>query len=220
MHSSDTSAADRAARGIARVSIIMTRVSARVSERIGQRLRGEKRPSVFRRLRQRMTRNRNRVRDDEERLEEKQTRKPREWLNALAITIRAWQWLSALIIYASFIFLLFNDESSDVADQTRTKTIEGLVLLSCTLPTWPAHFSIVLTSFQAYATILYHTNVLLLVCMYRKSKERRGWPVFAVATIALDLWMISIAISKMADLSAAGVTGECRGYEKTKCESR
>ncbi|KAK5652799.1 hypothetical protein OQA88_9655 [Cercophora sp. LCS_1] len=125
---------------------------------------------------------------------EKKVKKQRHWLDVFAATNRFWQCISALILYAIFYsYFLMGESPGNELNQTLSSAIETL----------------------AVSNIIYHPNVLLLMFLLRRSKETRGWRFIAVFSIIGDLSMMFLALSKLVVLSAAGVTAECHGQEKT-----
>ncbi|KAK3349899.1 hypothetical protein B0T25DRAFT_519997 [Lasiosphaeria hispida] len=126
---------------------------------------------------------------------EKQTGSPRHWLSTFATILRVWQWISSATIYASFIYLYFEQFANyGLPEQIRTRAIENL----------------------SYAALAYHTPILMILILHRsKSKETRGWRFFAATTVIGDLFMMGLSISKMSILSAAGVLADCPGPNVT-----
>jgi len=127
-------------------------------------------------------------RDDRE-LSEKCAKKPRHWLNVFTTTNRVWQFLSALMLYGIYVHFLLNEGSESQAEQARREAISAL----------------------APAMSIYHSNVLLINCLLRKSKSRetRGWRFVSILTVVGDLLMMRLNLTKMNVLSSAGALGEC-----------
>jgi len=67
--------------------------------------------------------------------------------------------------------------------------------------------------------ILYHTSVLLLSCLLRRSRGSRTWRFVSLATVVGDFLMMGLSISKMNVLSATGVLAGCHGQEQAGCKS-
>jgi len=67
--------------------------------------------------------------------------------------------------------------------------------------------------------MIYHSNILLINCLLRKSKSRetRGWRFVSIASILGDLLMMRLSLSKMNVLSAAGALAECKP-EQSSCK--
>ncbi|KAK0707402.1 hypothetical protein B0H67DRAFT_556103 [Lasiosphaeris hirsuta] len=126
---------------------------------------------------------------------EKRASSRRHWLNTFATILRVWQWISSATIYASFIYLSFEQFANyGLPEQIRTRAIENL----------------------SYAALAYHTPILMILILRRsKSNESRGWRFFAATTLVGDMFMMGLSISKMSILSAAGVLADCPGPNVT-----
>ncbi|KAK0640970.1 hypothetical protein B0T16DRAFT_205236 [Cercophora newfieldiana] len=157
------------------------RPAKRVASRIAERL-GER----FRCRRLRCSR---RSSEGEPSNSEKCAKRPRHWLNVFTTTNRVWQFVSSLMLYGIYVHFLLNEGGESLAEQKRREAISAL----------------------APVMSLYHSNVLLINCLLRKSKSRetKGWRFVSVLTIVLDLLMMRMNLSKMNVLSSAGALDEC-----------
>lgn len=159
------------------------RPARRVTSRLTERFSNGFASRLGERLRCRSNRNRN---EDNE----KNIKKPRHWLNVFTTTNRVWQFLSSLILYGIYMHFVMNERSETQPEQARRAAISAL----------------------APVTIMYHSNILLINCLLRKSKSRetRGWRFVSFASILGDLLMMRLSLSKMNVLSAAGALAECK----------
>ncbi|KAK3316331.1 hypothetical protein B0H66DRAFT_291720 [Apodospora peruviana] len=127
----------------------------------------------------------------DERDNEKYTKKPPNKLDASATAVRVFHIISASCVWASLALLLHSITPGALGDHSRpipTRHIRNL----------------------SHGALLYPSGVLVFLAIFRRLKKSAAWRVFAVGTVLGDLLMMGLAIAMITVLSAVGLPAGCR----------